>query len=316
MSGYKRSTIKFEIRQCGVYHQWSAQYCDCAVSNTVPFSWVNVHNKQKNCQLIIQFIVCEKKGTTEIQLPKCSVYFQWFKQWSNFAASNSAVCWFIKNGMVCYRMRMCYFVLTTHIEISECGIGEQWTTQCNCSRCSKIVTCQFVVNGEDCRSCFHSSVLLFVFTMHVKFLESLVFLQYLTQCYCSPFFDLVVCWFDMKKDNDDGFLLFRCLLHRLSLKSVVFFINDSLRSMTPLSPMMSPVCYCLSASEWTCFLFYHCFLLCSPRRLSLVSVVFVFNASLNILIWNSLRMFTVDRDHTEMPACPFCFKRLEWNVTA
>ena len=64
--------------------------------------------------------------------------------------------------------------------------------------------------------------------------------------------------------------------------SVVFDFNASLNDVTPVSPMMLPVDLIkMEKSGLLVDVICVMFLLCSHLRLSLVSVVFDFNASLN-----------------------------------
>ena len=76
--------------------------------------------------------------------------------------------------------------------------------------------------------------------------------------------------------------LFCCLQHKSSFVSVVFDFNASLNDVTPVSPIQFPVDLMRMEksgllNDAICVLF----LLSSPHKLSSVSVVFDFNASLS-----------------------------------
>ena len=82
---------------------------------------------------------------------------------------------------------------------------------------------------------------------------------------------------------------------RSSAVSVVFDFNVSLNDVAPMSPILLPVCFMrMEKSGLLMDGIYVLFLLCSPLRLSSVSVVFDFNASLNDAAPVSPMLFPVD----------------------
>ena len=89
---------------------------------------------------------------------------------------------------------------------------------------------------------------------------------------------------------------------RLSSVSVVFNFNDSPNDVAPVSPMLLPVGVKRMKKEWIVDGFLLCvfFLLSSLHRMSLVSVVFDFNASLNDSAPLSPILFPVDMMGMEM----------------
>ena len=93
---------------------------------------------------------------------------------------------------------------------------------------------------------------------------------------------------------------FICLLllsshPKLSVVSVVFDFNASLNDATPLSSIQLTVVYKRMKKIWLLkSANYMLYLLCSPLRLSLISAVFDFNASLNDVAPVSPNLLTVD----------------------
>jgi hypothetical protein len=89
-------------------------------------------------------------------------------------------------------------------------------------------------------------------------------------------------------------------LFRLSLVSVVFDFNDSLNDVAPLAPILLPVDMMRNEAWIVDICLWHVFcLLSSLLRLSLVSVVFDFNDSLNDVAPVSLILLTVDIKRTK-----------------
>ena len=86
---------------------------------------------------------------------------------------------------------------------------------------------------------------------------------------------------------------FLCLLSRLSRVSVVFDFNASLSDFAPVSPMPVPICLIIIEKSGLLMDVLCVAFLCSPHRLSSVSVVFDFNASLNDAAPVSLILFPV-----------------------
>ena len=82
---------------------------------------------------------------------------------------------------------------------------------------------------------------------------------------------------------------------RLSFVSVVFDFNASLNNVAPVSPILLPDDLMrMKKSELFMDAICLLFLLYPPHRLSFMSVVFDFNASLNDVAPVSLMLFTVD----------------------
>ena len=87
-------------------------------------------------------------------------------------------------------------------------------------------------------------------------------------------------------------LFLLCLLHRYSIMSAVFIFNASHNGATPVSPIFVPV-YKAKKRGLLMDNIYVLFLLYSLLKLSSVSVVFDFNASLIDVAPASPMLFTV-----------------------
>ena len=85
------------------------------------------------------------------------------------------------------------------------------------------------------------------------------------------------------------------VLHKSSFVSVVFDFNASANDTLPVYPMLLPV-YLMRTKKCGLLMDAICvlFLLSSQLRLSFVSVVFDFNASLNDIVPVSPMLFPVD----------------------
>ena len=99
-------------------------------------------------------------------------------------------------------------------------------------------------------------------------------------------------------------LSFLCSHFRLSILSVVFDFNASLNDVAPISPMPLPVDLRMEKSRLLIDVICVLFLLCSQPILSLVSVVFDFNASLNdvapvSLIWLSVDLMRMEKSFVD-----------------
>ncbi len=90
-------------------------------------------------------------------------------------------------------------------------------------------------------------------------------------------------------------LFISCSPHRLSAVSVVFDFNASLNDFAPVSPILFTVdLKRIEKSGLLMDAICECFFLCSLIRLSSVSVVFDFNASLSDVAPVFPMQFTVD----------------------
>ena len=89
------------------------------------------------------------------------------------------------------------------------------------------------------------------------------------------------------------------VFHQRSSVSVVFDFNASLSDFAPVSPMPVPICLIIIEKSGLLMDVLCVAFLCSPHRLSSVSVVFDFNASLNDVAPLSPMLLSVDLKRME-----------------